>query len=57
MSGQGGVVDAILMLGFPTRFPLYSKGVDTYRYEYGVFLLNKDIELVGCVARSYSIMC
>jgi hypothetical protein len=28
------------------RFPLYSKGVDTYRYEYGVFLLNKDIELV-----------
>jgi hypothetical protein len=28
------------------RFPLYSKGVDTYRFEYGVFLLNKDIELV-----------
>lgn len=29
------------------RFPLFSKGVDTYRFEYGVFLLNKDIELVG----------
>ena len=30
---------------FP-RFPLYTKGVDTYRFEYAVFLLNKDIELV-----------
>lgn len=29
------------------RFPLFSKGVDTYRFEYGVFLLNKDIEMVG----------
>lgn len=28
------------------RFPLYSKNVDTYRFEYGVFLLNKDIEMV-----------
>jgi hypothetical protein len=28
------------------RFPLYSRGVDTYRFEYGVFLLNKDIEMV-----------
>lgn len=28
------------------RFPLFSKGVDTYRFEYGVFLLNKNIELV-----------
>jgi hypothetical protein len=28
------------------RFPLYSKGVDTYRFEYGVFLLNKNIEMV-----------
>ena len=27
-------------------FPLFSKGVDTYRFEYGVFLLNKDIEMV-----------
>ena len=29
------------------RFPLFSKGVDTYRFEYGVFLLNKDIEMVS----------
>ena len=29
------------------RFPLYSKGVDTYRFEYAVFLLNKDIEMVS----------
>lgn len=28
------------------RFPLFSKGVDTYRFEYAVFLLNKDIEMV-----------
>ena len=28
------------------RFPLFSKGVDTYRFEYGVFLLNKNIEFV-----------
>jgi hypothetical protein len=31
---------------FLDRFPLYIKGVDTYRFEYGVFLLNKDIEMV-----------
>ncbi len=30
----------------PTSFPLYVKGVDTYRFEYGVFLLNKNIEMV-----------
>jgi UV radiation resistance-associated gene protein len=30
-----------------SRFPLYAKGVDTYRFEYGVFLLNKNIELVS----------
>ena len=31
------------------RFPLFSKGVDTYRFEYAVFLLNKDIEMVSLV--------
>ena len=38
-----------LLMPFSTclRFPLFSKGVDTYRFEYGVFLLNKDIEMVG----------
>ena len=29
------------------RFPLFSRGVDTYRFEYGVFLLNKNIEFVS----------
>ena len=32
----------------PTSFPLYIKGVDTYRFEYAVFLLNKNIEMVRC---------
>ncbi|KAJ4473897.1 hypothetical protein J3R30DRAFT_3707897 [Lentinula aciculospora] len=31
------------------RFPLYSKGVDTYQFEYTVFLLNKNIEMVATV--------
>ena len=35
------------------RFPLFSKGVDTYRFEYGVFLLNKDIELVGALSITF----
>ena len=34
------------------RFPLFSKGVDTYRFEYGVFLLNKNIEMVNISADS-----
>lgn len=38
---------ALLLMLF-ARFPLFSKGVDTYRFEYAVFLLNKDIEMV-CV--------
>lgn len=28
-------------------FPLYAKGVEKYRYDYAVFLLNKNIELVS----------
>ena len=27
-----------------TQYPLYSRGVDRTRFEYGVFLLNKNIE-------------
>ena len=38
--------DSIMLIHALDRFPLFSKGVDTYRFEYGVFLLNKDIELV-----------
>lgn len=29
-------------------FPLYEKGAVAYRFEYGVFLLNSDIELLMC---------
>lgn len=32
------------------KFPLYSRGVDRTRFEYGVFLLNKDLEQVRCVS-------
>lgn len=28
-------------------FPLYAKGVERYRYEYAVFLLDKNIETVS----------
>ncbi|KAJ3827637.1 UV radiation resistance protein and autophagy-related subunit 14-domain-containing protein [Lentinula raphanica] len=39
--------DGISAMVGPRMFPLFSKGVDTYRFEYAVFLLNKDIELVS----------
>ena len=42
---------------FHASFPLFSKGVDTYRFEYGVFLLNKDIELVSAKSVGCSIHC
>jgi hypothetical protein len=29
------------------RFPLYASGGDQHRFDYAVFLLNKDIEQVG----------
>ncbi|KAL5534614.1 hypothetical protein ACEPAG_1077 [Sanghuangporus baumii] len=40
------VKDPISAMMGPRMFPLYSKGVDTYRFEYAVFLLNKDIEML-----------
>lgn len=40
------IKDEISAMVGPHMFPLYSKGVDTYRFEYGVFLLNKDIEML-----------
>jgi hypothetical protein len=41
----------MIIMPYPVgvRFPLYSKGVDTYRFEYGVFLLNKNIEMVRVI--------
>ncbi|GAA6028909.1 hypothetical protein JCM8097_001500 [Rhodosporidiobolus ruineniae] len=38
------VTDLVSMMKGPRAFPLYAKGVDEYRFDYGVFLLNKDIE-------------
>ncbi|GAA5894090.1 hypothetical protein JCM6882_007981 [Rhodosporidiobolus microsporus] len=38
------VTDGISMMKGPRAFPLYGKGVDGYRFDYGVFLLNKNIE-------------
>lgn len=40
------VFDEISMMKGPRAFPLYGKGVDQYRFDYGVFLLNKNIEQV-----------
>jgi hypothetical protein len=34
-------------LGIFRSFPLYSRGAEKYRFEYAVFLLNKNIELVS----------
>ncbi|GAB1519267.1 hypothetical protein RhiTH_002333 [Rhizoctonia solani] len=38
------VRDPISAMHGPRMFPLYPTGMDTYRFEYAVFLLNKDIE-------------
>ncbi|BGP42347.1 hypothetical protein JCM10449v2_006352 [Rhodotorula kratochvilovae] len=38
------VLDEISMMKGPRAFPLYGRGVDQYRFDYGVFLLNKNIE-------------
>lgn len=44
-AGSRSVVrDNISIISGPRSFPLYSRGVDKFRYEYGVFLLNKNIE-------------
>jgi hypothetical protein len=39
----------VAVINCQCRFPLFSRGVDTYRFEYGVFLLNKNIEMVCCL--------
>ncbi|KAM0790834.1 hypothetical protein ACM66B_004679 [Microbotryomycetes sp. NB124-2] len=44
LGSRSAVVDPISMMKGPRAFPLYGKNVDKYRFDYGVFLLNKDIE-------------
>ncbi|WVQ78077.1 hypothetical protein IAT38_000158 [Cryptococcus sp. DSM 104549] len=43
---RSAVRDGVSVMQGPRSFPLYAKGVERYRYEYGVFLLNKDIEML-----------
>lgn len=38
------VQDPISQIKGSKVFPLYARGVDRYRFDYGMFLLNKDIE-------------
>lgn len=44
MGSRAFVIDPVSLLVGPKEFPLYGKGQDRNRFEYGVFLLNKDIE-------------
>lgn len=41
------------MLFFPIRFPLYPKGGEKLQFEYGVYLLNKNIAQVGTLRFYY----
>jgi hypothetical protein len=43
----GGAIDVSLIASVANSFPLYAKGVEKYRFDYAVFLLNKNIELVS----------
>ncbi|KAI9004838.1 UV radiation resistance protein and autophagy-related subunit 14-domain-containing protein [Phycomyces nitens] len=44
MGSRATIKDLVSLIGGPKDFPLYSKGVDSWRFEFGVFLLNKNIE-------------
>ncbi|KAK7608538.1 UV radiation resistance protein and autophagy-related subunit 14-domain-containing protein [Phyllosticta paracitricarpa] len=41
------IEDPISMTAGPRTYPLFMKGAVRYRFEYAVFLLNKDIEIVS----------
>lgn len=40
------IQDPISTMQGPRIFPLFPTGVETYRFEYAVFLLNKDVEIL-----------
>ncbi|EIW69486.1 hypothetical protein TREMEDRAFT_73876 [Tremella mesenterica DSM 1558] len=40
------VKDAVSVMQGPRSFPLYARGVERYRFEYAVYLLNKNIEML-----------
>jgi len=41
---RSAILDLISMMKGPRAFPLYARGVERYRFDYAVFLLNKNIE-------------
>ncbi|KAI9308509.1 UV radiation resistance protein and autophagy-related subunit 14-domain-containing protein [Cunninghamella echinulata] len=44
MGSRSLIHDPVSLINGSRVFPLYGKGVDKYRFEFGVFLLNKNIE-------------
>ncbi|KAL1920896.1 uncharacterized protein VTP21DRAFT_11531 [Calcarisporiella thermophila] len=44
MSSRAEIMDPVSVIQGPRGFPLYLKGTDRHRFEYGVYLLNKNIE-------------
>ncbi|KAG0232559.1 hypothetical protein BGX31_005110 [Mortierella sp. GBA43] len=44
MGSRAYVLDPVSRLVGPKEFPLFGKGQDSQRFEYGVFLLNKNVE-------------
>ncbi|GAA5794773.1 hypothetical protein HPULCUR_000119 [Helicostylum pulchrum] len=44
MGSRATITDVVSLISGSRDFPLYAKGVDRYRFEFGVFLLNKNIE-------------
>jgi hypothetical protein len=52
LNGSTSTIDDDLAMGIPNHksprtYPLFMKGVVRYRFEYGVFLLNKNIEVLS----------
>ncbi|KAG8905843.1 hypothetical protein FRB99_008145 [Tulasnella sp. 403] len=43
---RSSIKDPISAMQGPRMFPLFPTGVEKYRFEYAVFLLNKDIEIL-----------
>ena len=46
-SSTSVIEDPISLTAGPRTYPLFLKGAVRYRFEYGVFLLNKDIEILS----------
>ncbi|KAI8076756.1 UV radiation resistance protein and autophagy-related subunit 14-domain-containing protein [Halteromyces radiatus] len=44
MGSRATIYDPVSLIHGSRIFPLYGKGTDRYRFEFGVFLLNKNIE-------------